>query len=144
MLCALWEISPFINVFMCHIEALWLNLRTRYASTFEFPFEMKWLKIQFWIFDGPIQQIKRLLHFMNENKCMYVYKQGLKVHDFEMTKHLVGNLEHYYLLSSSNLHSFPGPKKSCHRNEPLRSFYNVRWTPLLGLLVKSAHYLFHN
>ena len=42
------------------------------ASTFEFPFEMKWLKIQFWIFDGPIQQIKRLLHFMNENKCMYV------------------------------------------------------------------------
>ena len=53
-----------------------------------------------------------------------MYKQGLKVHDFEMTKHLVGNLEHYYLLSSSNLHSFPGPKRAV--NEPLRSFYNAR------------------
>ena len=53
------------------------------------------------------------ISWMKINVCMY--KQGLKVHDFEMTKHLVGNLEHYYLLSSSNLHSFPGPKKSCKR-----------------------------
>ena len=71
-----------------------------------------------------------------------MYKQGLKVHDFEMTKHLVGNLEHYYLLSSSNLHSFPGPKRAV--NKPLRSFYTAQRTPLLGFLVESAQYPFYN
>ena len=143
MLCALWEICPFINVFMCHIEALWLNLRTRYASTFEFPFEMKWLKIQFWIFDGPIQQIKRLLHFMNENKCMYVqarFKSSWLWND-KAFSWKPGTLLFIIILQSPFI---PRSEIELPSQRTFRRFYNARWTPLLGLLVKSAHYLFHN
>ena len=65
-----------------------------------------------------------------------MYKQGLKVHDFEMTKHLVGIILFIIILQSPFI---PRSEKELSTN-----LYDARRTPLLGLLVKSAHYLFHN